>query len=50
MIGLIIDMLQSDKWLDAKSEYVEIAKGKHELVKTMKDAKIKLKRKWQLKK
>lgn len=50
MIGLIIDLLQSDEWLDAKSETVEIAKGKYELAKNFKVAKRKLRRLWQLKK
>tara|TARA_R110000850_G_scaffold131774_1_gene252697 strand:- start:179 stop:331 length:153 start_codon:yes stop_codon:yes gene_type:complete len=45
MIPKIIDLLQSNDF-HGVSENVEIAKGKHELVKTFNGAKLKLKRQW----
>jgi hypothetical protein len=50
MIRLIIELLQSDEWINTKSEWIEIAKGKNELATDLKTAKRKLKRLWQLKK
>lgn len=50
MIRLIIDLLQSDEWINTGSEYIEQAKGKNELATDLKTAKSKLKRLWQSKK
>ena len=50
MIPKIIELLQSNDFYNV-SETVEIAKGKHEMVTTFRNAKQKLKRQWlQLKK
>jgi hypothetical protein len=49
MIKLIINLLQSSDWINS-GEYIEIAKGKHELVSTIKGGKRKIKRAWQSKK
>ena len=49
MIKLIIELLQSDEWINTKSEWIEIAKGKNELATDWKTAKNKVKR-WRLKK
>lgn len=49
MIKEAIEVLQSDEWLNTKSENIEIAKGKFELPKTYKGLYKKLKRKWQSK-
>ena len=49
MIRLIIDLLQQEEWL-GKSEVIELAKGKNELVTDWKSAKYKIKRIWQSKK
>jgi hypothetical protein len=45
MIPKIIELLQANDFYNV-SETVEIAKGKNEIVKTVKDAKQKLKRTW----
>lgn len=50
MIKLIIELLQSDEWLNTQSEAIELAKGKNELVNNWGAAKRKLKRVWQNKK
>ena len=50
MIGLIIDLLQSQEWLNTGSENIEIAKGKYQLATNLKVAKNKIKRQWQSKK
>ena len=47
MIGQIITLLQADKW-EGISENIEIAKGKHHTPQSLKDALIKIKRKWLL--
>ena len=44
MIAKIIDALQAFDYF-GESEAIEIAKGKHELVHTFKDAKVKILRK-----
>ena len=50
MIPKIIELLQANDFYNV-SETVEIAKGKNEIVTTIKDAKQKFKRQWrQLKK
>ena len=50
MIPKIIELLQSSDFYNV-SKTVEIAKGKHEMVTTFRNAKQKLKRQWlQLKK
>jgi hypothetical protein len=46
MINLIIDLLQSQEWLNTGSETIEIAKGKYQLATTVKQAKRKLRRQW----
>jgi hypothetical protein len=48
MIKIILTLLQSNDWINA-GEYTEIAKGKHELVSTIKGGKRKIKRVWQSK-
>lgn len=48
MIHKIIDLLQSNDFYNV-SERVEIAKGKHEMITSFKDAKRKIKRQWLLK-
>jgi len=48
MIKLILTLLQSNDWINS-GEYIEIAKGKHELVSTIKGGKSKIKRVWQSK-
>jgi len=45
MIRLIINLLQSNDWINS-GENIEIAKGKYELVSTIKDGKRKIKRAW----
>lgn len=50
MIRLIIDLLQSDEWINTGSETIEEAKGKNELATDFKTAKNKIKRLWQSKK
>ena len=45
MLKNIIDLLQCSDWYGA-GECVEIAKGKNEMPKSLKDAKIKFKRQW----
>lgn len=50
MIRLIIDLLQSDDWLNTGSEVIEVAKGKNELATNFKTAKRKIKRQWQSRK
>ena len=50
MIHLIIDLLQSDAWLNTGSEIIEIAKGKYELADDFSKAKRKIKRQWQSRK
>ena len=49
MISQIIKILQSNEFYGA-GEFTEVAKGKHELVSGLKDAKRKIKRIWQSKK
>jgi hypothetical protein len=49
MIHLIIDLLQSQEWLNTGSKTIEIAKGKHQLATNVKQAKRKLRRQWQSK-
>ena len=44
MIHLIIDLLQSQEWLNTGSETIEIAKGKYQLATNIKQAKRKLRR------
>lgn len=46
----LIDLLQLREFLEIKSEYIEIAKGRNQLVTDLKIAKRKIKRKWQLRK
>jgi len=48
MIKLILTLLQSNDWINA-GEYTDIAKGKNELVSTIKGGKRKIKRVWQSK-
>lgn len=50
MIHLIIDLLQSQEWLNTGSETIEIAKGKNQLATNIKQAKRKLRRQWHNKK
>lgn len=47
MIKEIIELLQADEWQNAKSENIEIAKGKNEIPKTYKGLVKKIKRRWQ---
>ena len=49
MIKLIIELLQSDDF-NIGNKTIDLAKGEHELATTWKQAKQKIKRKWQLKK
>lgn len=49
MIKETLDMLHALNYYNV-SNTVEIAKGKHELVTTLREAKVKLKRAWQLRK
>ena len=44
----LLDLLHSREWIGV-SDSVDIAKGKHEIVTSIKDAKLKLKRLWQKK-
>jgi len=48
MIKQVIQLLQLDDWLNA-GEFIEIAKGKHQLPTTFKGATKKIKRQWQSK-
>jgi hypothetical protein len=50
MVGLILNLLSSHDWISAKSEIIEIAKGKNELATNLKTAKRKIKRQWQSRK
>lgn len=50
MIRVIIELLQSNEWLNTGSEVIELAKGKNELPKNIKGIKKKAKRQWQSKK
>jgi len=45
MIKLLINLLQSNDWINS-GEHIEIAKGKYELVSTIKGGKRKIKRAW----
>jgi hypothetical protein len=46
MIKLILELLRSDDWVNTKSEWIELAKGKKELATDWKTAKKKIKRQW----
>ena len=50
MIRLILDLLQSDEWVNTGSEFIEIAKGKNHLATNVKQAKKKIRRQWQSRK
>lgn len=46
MIKQILDLLMSDEWYGSNSETIEIAKGKNQLPKGLKQFKNKIKRKY----
>lgn len=50
MIGLILDLLRSDYWINTNSKWIELAKGEKELATDIRTGKRKLKRKWQSRK
>lgn len=50
MIGLILDLLRSNDWINTKSEWIDLAKGKNELATDWKTAKKKISRQWQSRK
>lgn len=48
MIKIILDLLRSDEWIN-QSEAIDMAKGKYELPRNMRELKNKIGRQWQSK-